>query len=273
MTTNRPRRRLRATVLGAVAVGALAVTWRCRPAVPATTSAPDTDVIRGCAWLLWALSGYLAAAVLATAVAELAPATRATARPLARVTPATLRRLIDGLLSVSLLATMTATITGPTANAAPREAAISRDGPWAATDGPATSGPALDWPGLPSPSTLQARAQSDPPSAHGSRPTAAAAGARHRRHPSVALVAGGPAGGSTRTTSDVVVRAGDTLWAIAARHLEPGASAAAITNAWHRWYAANRLLIGADPGLILPGQHLQPPPGAGSAPHQNRSPR
>lgn len=61
----------------------------------------------------------------------------------------------------------------------------------------------------------------------------------------------------------VTVHRGDTLWHIAARHLGPGASDAEIALEWPRWYAANSLLIGADPDRLLPGQQLQPPvPGA-----------
>lgn len=57
----------------------------------------------------------------------------------------------------------------------------------------------------------------------------------------------------------VVVRAGDTLWAIAARHLGPEATDQDVAEAWPRWYAANRHLIGDDPDLILPGQELRVP--------------
>lgn len=57
----------------------------------------------------------------------------------------------------------------------------------------------------------------------------------------------------------VVVRAGDTLWDIAARHLGADADAAAIAAAWPRWYDANREVIGPDPDHILPGTHLVPP--------------
>jgi len=56
-----------------------------------------------------------------------------------------------------------------------------------------------------------------------------------------------------------VVRAGDTLWDIAARHLGPDADAAAIATAWPRWFAANRAAIGPDPDHILPGTRLVPP--------------
>lgn len=57
----------------------------------------------------------------------------------------------------------------------------------------------------------------------------------------------------------VVVRPGDTLWAIAARRLPTGAPASAIAAAWPGWYAANRHLIGPDPDRLLPGQRLTPP--------------
>lgn len=57
----------------------------------------------------------------------------------------------------------------------------------------------------------------------------------------------------------VVVVRGDTLWSIAARHLGDQASDQDITEAWPRWYAANRDVIGADPDHIVPGQVLRAP--------------
>jgi nucleoid-associated protein YgaU len=59
----------------------------------------------------------------------------------------------------------------------------------------------------------------------------------------------------------VVVRPGDTLWAIAARSLPTGATAPQIAEACAQWHAANRDVIGDDPDLIFPTQHLTPPPG------------
>ena len=60
-------------------------------------------------------------------------------------------------------------------------------------------------------------------------------------------------------TKTVTVQPGDSLWRIAARVLPRGTSAAVIERSWHRWYAANRTVIGPDPSLIQPGQHLTPP--------------
>lgn len=65
-------------------------------------------------------------------------------------------------------------------------------------------------------------------------------------------------GGASRSAT-IVVHRGDTLWAIAARHLGPGADAVRVATEWPRWHAANRSTIGPDPDLILPGQRLASP--------------
>ena len=57
----------------------------------------------------------------------------------------------------------------------------------------------------------------------------------------------------------VTVRRGDSLWRIAARSLPRGTGQSAVERAWHRWYEANRAVIGPDPNLIQPGQQLTPP--------------
>lgn len=61
------------------------------------------------------------------------------------------------------------------------------------------------------------------------------------------------------TDLSVVVRPGDTLWAIAARSLPPGATDSEIADACAAWYATNRAVIGDDPNLIHPQQSLTPP--------------
>lgn len=56
-----------------------------------------------------------------------------------------------------------------------------------------------------------------------------------------------------------VVTRGESLWRIAAARLGPGATDAQIARAWPSLYAANKPLIGDDPGLIFPGQRLRIP--------------
>ncbi len=59
-----------------------------------------------------------------------------------------------------------------------------------------------------------------------------------------------------------VVKRGDTLWAIAAKHLPPTATAADVDRTWRQWWLANRTVIGANPNLIRPGQELAQPESA-----------
>lgn len=58
---------------------------------------------------------------------------------------------------------------------------------------------------------------------------------------------------------EMVVHRGDCLWDLVARSLGPQATDAAVAEAWPRWYAANRAVIGPDPEVLLPGQRLRPP--------------
>lgn len=59
--------------------------------------------------------------------------------------------------------------------------------------------------------------------------------------------------------TEVVVRPGDSLWTIAATALGPGADSATVTAYWQRIHLLNRRVVGADPDVILPGQHLALP--------------
>ena len=57
----------------------------------------------------------------------------------------------------------------------------------------------------------------------------------------------------------VVVRTGDTLWDLAGRTLPAAAGTAEVAERAQRLYALNRAVIGPDPDLIRPGQHLRLP--------------
>jgi nucleoid-associated protein YgaU len=70
----------------------------------------------------------------------------------------------------------------------------------------------------------------------------------------------------------VVVRPGDSLWAIAEADLaERGATEspapADVAAYWPRVYALNRAVIGPDPAVIEPGQRLRLPAAAPTHPH------
>ncbi|HSR22457.1 MAG TPA: LysM domain-containing protein [Candidatus Eisenbacteria bacterium] len=111
---------------------------------------------------------------------------------------------------------------------------------------PVLDRPQADGGSLPGPlSTWTPDRPALPPRATPTRRALALVTSTPRRHPDV--------------VDEVVVRRGDTLWDIAARHLGPRASAAEVAAAWPRWYAANRALVGPDPALIRPGQRLRPP--------------
>jgi nucleoid-associated protein YgaU len=238
------------------------LTWRVRPGAPSVTAAPDTDVVLGCAWVAWALVGYLAVAVAATAAGHLTRLVGVAHNPVRRLAPAKLRRLVDMAVTLSVAAAIAGTSGVAVAGAATVRDAGNR-GPLPAT---AT---ALDWPGLAAPA----------PSVRPSRHTHASAAPTARptprpqptpRHHPARAGSGHPEPAPTsppaRTgATDVVVGDGDSLWSIAARHLGPNASAAATAIAWHQWYAANRQVVGDDPDLIYPGQRLRQPAQLASA--------
>jgi hypothetical protein len=155
---------------------------------------------------------------------------------------------VAGYLCIAIAATLTAILTSaaPLARLAPPvirrivEVAVSTGlsallaGTGVAAAGTHPGGPAsvgsLDWPGMPDRTQVPGR----PPA-------------------------------PTRPDAVVVVQPGDSLWTIAARHLEmrqPGRapSRAEIAAAWPAWWQANRAAIGTDPNVIRPGQHLTVPP-------------
>lgn len=259
----------RATALTVIGLGAAALTWRLRPSAPSATAAPDADVVLGCAWLAWALAGYLAVAIAATALSHVIAGLGLSSDPLATLAPARLRRLVEKAITLSVAATLLGTSSAATASVAMRHASIGHHGPR-----PAASG-ALDWPGLAEPVRPVSRDTPRSParsagatSSVNSAPQPHPAPRHHKAH--LGLASGGATTSpppSATSRGDVVVRAGDSLWSIASRHLGPGASAQATAIAWHQWYAANRHVVGDDPDLIFPGQRLRQPANAASSAH------
>jgi nucleoid-associated protein YgaU len=175
------------------------------------------------------LLGWLA---LTTALALVAAVPSALGDRAALLTPVVVRSLVaaavSGSIAVSSAAAATAT-SGP--GSPPRPTASTSVAP-AVTD-------------LPDPGWIPA-----PPPPPPRPPTT--------RRGDVSLVSSAGTPGAA-ADERLVVRRGDTLWAIAARHLGPAADPAEIAREWPRWYAANRAVIGTDPDLLQPGQRLTPP--------------
>jgi nucleoid-associated protein YgaU len=261
------RRSVRAIAIAAVAATAAVLIWRVRPAAPTATAAPDADVVLGCAWLAWALAGYLAVAVAATALRHVIPARLGGSDRLNRLAPVRLRRFVDLAITLSLSAALVGT-----SGIAPAIAMTHGQSTGSHAPGLPASG-ALDWPGLaaPTPSAVHhpgATHRSSHRPKPGVAPTTRPRPTTRRHHARVGLVGGGPPTSVSTALSqhgDVVVQAGDSLWAIASRHLGPAASAEATAIAWHQWYAANREVVGDDPDLIYPGQRLRVPAGSAAS--------
>jgi nucleoid-associated protein YgaU len=240
--TSRPTRAstLRAIVIVLLALAAVDLLWRWRPTASIPTTSADSGIVAGCAWLGWALAGYLAIAVTVTAATHVATrgsaaAGGAAATSMRRIAPMHLRRLVDAAITVSVAGAL----IGSTAAAPAVALSVSN----ATGRAPTVAGSPFDWPGL---SASQTSGSGHAPRPHQNQP------ARHPPHAN-------PTDGGATDSGAVVVEAGDTLWAIAARHLAPHSSAATVTAAWHSWYAANRSTIGSDPNVIQPGQRLVVP--------------
>lgn len=220
----------------------------------AATQPFDTLLIDAIALIAWAVVAW-AAVVVTIELATALPGVfgRQFTRLARIVTPATVRRLAQAAIGFSVL-------VGPMT--AGRAMAADAGSPSPATSTAVVAAPA------PSAQPLVPRVPLDRPFAQGpvaidldrpARPTTPEPPAPARTvSPSTATLAAG-APRREATTLTYVVRRGDALWDVAARHLGPTASAADIAREWPRWYAANRGVIGPDPDLIHPGDVLVPP--------------
>lgn len=213
---------------------------------------PVAPLVSAVSLLAWLLTAWLALTIALTLLARVPGRTGgAAAAAVRRVAPAGLRRIVSGVLGVSVVA---GTLTGTTAAAAAGTPAPP----------PAAASASLDWPGTapaPAPGSAATPASLDWP---GSAPAAdldwpAAAAAAEPPPPVLASPVR-----TGRAADTVVVEPGDTLWGLAEQSLQgqQGAppEAAQVAAAWPSWWSANRELVGEDPDLLLPGTSLQPPP-------------
>jgi hypothetical protein len=196
----------------------------------------------------------------------------------ARVAPRLVRRIAQALIGVTVLA---GPLAGGSAMASerpqqPATVSVVMDRPAAVTE-LLTVGPSP----APSPSQSTSSSQSSTPSSSPSpspsllsalfdldRPDLNAGASAFVAAAPPSPVKQAPSGPAALVTGTVhrdnaidsyVVHRGDALWDIAARHLGPHATAADVAREWPRWYAANRDVIGPDPGVIRPGELLRPP--------------
>lgn len=130
----------RAIVVMAGALLAAAVIWRLRPAADLGAT-PDAAVVAGCAWLAWALAGYLAVATAAVAIARLVGGAGRVGRTVRRLAPAQLRRAVEAVVTTGVAATIVGSTAAGVAVAAPSPVTVSERAPLVA-------GSPLDWPGL-----------------------------------------------------------------------------------------------------------------------------
>lgn len=241
-----PGTALGATALGAVAAAVLGcLALACWQRVAQTTGGDAWsgrfEVAQGLEIILLAgaalVSTWLAVLLLVGAVAALPGARLAPLRSRAApVAPRLGPRIAAGLVSAVVVLTPVGA-----AHAAPEVGIGAADPVWASPSDTATPGAASAGPsdaGTPEP---------------GWRPTGPPRSAGSLT--SIDLVSRG-----TAAPDSVVVRAGDTLWDITARHLGAEADAATIATVWPLWFEANRDVIGTDPDFILPGTRLVPPP-------------
>ena len=204
----------------------------------------DPVVGLGAALAAWLVLTWLLVIVWLSLAAGAGPTASPWARAVTRCSPAVLRRLAALVLGVGLAG---ASAPGMPAAALPRPPALCAAAP-------------ADSLGLPGDVTRVDRPAEIPSSGPVDRP---ARGSLRRSDPF--LLRSGAAGHGRadrhrRTVgAEVVVRRGDTLWGIAARHLGPAADLAAVASEWPRWHLANRAVIGPDPHVLLPGQRLRPP--------------
>ncbi len=211
---------------------------------------PDAAATTVAGAALWCVAVWLGLGLLAAAGAALPGAVGRAARCVTRaLLPAAVYRVVAGAAGLGvLLAPVAAGARGtPPTHAAttvvPRTVLPAPTWP---TDPPGQT-PTLPAPTLPAPTVpASTRPASTLPTSPTPGPERAPAG--HRAGPATP----GPGRG-------VVVRPGDSLWRIAAERLGRTASPARVAAAWPQWYDANRRIIGADPDLIQPGQHLQAP--------------
>jgi nucleoid-associated protein YgaU len=174
---------------------------------------------------------------------------RVARRGFRRLAPAAVRRAIEVVLGASTVLAVTsgaAQAAGPAPRPAVAQPAVVVNPLLTGLDRPATAEPAVHAP-VPGLDRPTAEPTPEPSRGLGLVTTVSTRSLTPQANP------------QQREVATVMVRPGDSLWRIAARALPRDSGRQTIERAWHRWYAANRGVIGPDPDLLQPGQQLTPP--------------
>lgn len=282
-------RELAASLLGlSVGLGALlglVTLARESSALVASAARPDEVLLALLAWAGAGLAGWLSIGSLLGVLALLpGSAGRVATQVAERVTPLAVRRLLTFTLGAAVGSCALPAAPVSSATAGPVTAGSSGSGPAASDPGakllpgyapsggsaaPAGSptvgrGSVSEGPGfLPTLEQPRSRTVEAPPSLVREASPAFLPSAPPPVHDADRSRLLAPAPRVAASTHELVtVRRGDSLWSIVSRHLGPGASDVQVAHEWPRWYAANRAVIGDDPGLLVPGQQLSPPTGS-----------
>lgn len=279
-------------LLAASAAGGAAALAGARPGVSASPAAwrhqiavdPTGAVGLAASTLLWLLVGLLAVGVVLTVLSHAPGAVGWACNVVAtRLLPKALRRSVNLLIGVTVGVGALAPVAASAAVSPASQVTAGAQLALAPAAFPGRDGQGLRGAGLPAatigslPSPLPPLGEPAGPVA---RPKPAAPLPQLAAQPSPAqpaIVAGGRTAPSTSPATTgvrpargpgragrVVVVPGDCLWALAARELaarDAGRvpSDVSIAAEWPRWWAANRVAIGADPALLVPGEALSPP--------------
>ncbi|MFD2082039.1 LysM domain-containing protein [Actinopolymorpha cephalotaxi] len=260
-------------VLLAFLAGAWALHWLTAGSLTAVRDGAltfDALLVFVVAVLAWACFAWLALGTVLMALSALPGAIGAACGSLAeRVTPAFYRRAARVALGLSVAAgpvlgslpANAATVDQPTQAAAAAQMLPGLDRP-GTIDSQLPGGiqlPDLDRPGGTNIRDAQLPMPDRPSSVSSGRIGFDRAGLPNPDRPATAdPVTRAPVRGAD-SQQQVVVKRGDNLWNIAKQHLPENAGNAEINREWHRWYDANRQVIGDNPDLIQPGQILTPP--------------
>jgi hypothetical protein len=228
----------------------------------------DSAAITLTSALMWLAACWLSCGLLAAAASTLpGKIGRLGTAVSVRLMPAALRRVVIGAAGVSLLLSPAQALAEGASSTTPPTPAATETAPPATVTWPLDQSSVVPIPSGSSaedeikwPTDVAQSIVNSSPSE--TTPTPSSANPPVARPPVLATITvpvrSAPAGARLQAPQ-VTVQPGDSLWLIAAHRLGPDATYAQIAAEWPAWYGANRPVVGDNPNLLLPGQHLSTP--------------